>query len=297
MNHARPHAQATADLRDHEALGLDRPAERGVRRPRPHRRRPPDRGPAPPGTGRYNIPNVGLFLWRTEAVPLARSPLVEHADGRRFRFDPLGADAPLFGLPRTETEIAHLAEPLDVPLPLGRRWPGDHLDAYYGRGPHPPARAAGGRRGPGAVCRATSGSATSPTSRAAAAPGRTSRRRARSRSTPCSGRVFLGDARARRRAAARHVCLRPGRAGRRRRLAPVAPSSTPEPRRGRAGGEDLQPQLDRGGGGRHGRDRRQRPLRERSPSPPRRPPAGQPETEVRLVAAAGARPSLVLATR
>lgn len=60
--------------------------------------------------------------------------MIEHADRRRFRFDPLGADLPLFGLPRTEPSITHLAEPFDVPLPLGRRWLGDHCEDYYG--PH-----------------------------------------------------------------------------------------------------------------------------------------------------------------
>ena len=50
------------------------------------------------------------------------------ATGRRFRFDPLGADMPLFGDPSPEDDITHLAEPLDVPaaahrplVRLGRR--------------------------------------------------------------------------------------------------------------------------------------------------------------------------------
>ena len=134
MNHPRPHAQATVDVRDHERLSwvaqqdgaFDDLAHTGdVRRI----------DPARPGTrGRHNIPNVGLFLWRTEAVPVRRSPLVEHADGQRFRFDALGADAPMFGLPRSEPEITHLAEPADVPLPLGRRFLADHADGYYGPG-------------------------------------------------------------------------------------------------------------------------------------------------------------------
>lgn len=132
MNHPRLPAQATVDLRDHEALAwagqqnaaFDDLAHTGdVRR---------INAPHPSTPGRHNIPNVGLFLWRTEAVPVSRSPLVEHADAQRFRFDALGADAPLFGRPRTEEEITHLAEPVDVPLPLGRRFLADHVDAYYG---------------------------------------------------------------------------------------------------------------------------------------------------------------------
>ncbi|MFI0408214.1 hypothetical protein [Actinomadura sp. 3N508] len=87
------------------------------------------------GAGRYNIHNVGLFLWRQEAVELIRSPLVPAAGSRRrFRFHPLGIDQRLFGRPRTEEEITHLAEPFDVPLPLTRRFLKDHRDVYYGRG-------------------------------------------------------------------------------------------------------------------------------------------------------------------
>jgi hypothetical protein len=85
------------------------------------------------GTGRYNIHNVGLFLWRAAAVELTRVPLTaDPGSRRRFRFHPLGIDLHLFGEPRTETEITHLAEPLDVPLPLTRRWLKSNFDAYYG---------------------------------------------------------------------------------------------------------------------------------------------------------------------
>ena len=132
MNHPRPNARATVDMRNHEALAwmgqqdaaFDDFAHTGdVRRINAEQ---------PATRGRHNVMNVAIFLWRTEAVPVARSPLIEHADGRRFRFDALGADEPLFGLPRTEEEITHLAETFDVPLPLGRRFLADHVGAYYG---------------------------------------------------------------------------------------------------------------------------------------------------------------------
>jgi hypothetical protein len=132
MNHPRPLARATVDLRNHEALawvGQQNAAFDDLAHTADVRR---VGAPEPASRGRHNITNVGLFLWRTEAVPVARSPLIEHADAQRFRFDALGADTPLFGRPRTEEEITHLAEPFDVPLPLGRRYLGDHVDAYYG---------------------------------------------------------------------------------------------------------------------------------------------------------------------
>lgn len=140
MNHVRPHARATADLRAREALSWgtrmngafdDLAHTADVRR---------IGAPAARRAGRYGIPNVGVFLWRTEAVRLHGAPLTRHDTGdgpaarRRYRFDTLGCDAPLFGAGRTEEDITHLAGPADVPLPLDRRRLGDHLDAYYGDG-------------------------------------------------------------------------------------------------------------------------------------------------------------------
>lgn len=132
MNHIRPAATATPHLRDHATLGwvgtqggafdeLDRTADvRAID------------ATAPSRPGRYGIGELALFLWRTGAVPLERSPLVHHGEGRRFRFDPLGADTQLFSLPRAETDIVHLAEPRDVPQPLSRRWTAAHATAVYG---------------------------------------------------------------------------------------------------------------------------------------------------------------------
>ncbi|HZM83340.1 MAG TPA: hypothetical protein VFC19_47100 [Candidatus Limnocylindrales bacterium] len=85
------------------------------------------------GTGRYNIHNVGLFLWRANAIELTRVPLTpDGTSKRRFRFHPLGIDMRLFGRARTEEEITHLAEPMDVPLPLTRRFLSRHDKEYIG---------------------------------------------------------------------------------------------------------------------------------------------------------------------
>ena len=75
------------------------------------------------GRGRYNIPNVGIFLWRLGAHSLTLSPAVraDAADDRRYRFDPLNRDAPLFTTPKPEPDIAHISTPVNVPMPIGRR--------------------------------------------------------------------------------------------------------------------------------------------------------------------------------
>ena len=117
MNHLRLHAPATPDLRDTDALlkrggAFNRIAHTAeMRRPEPAK-------------GRFNIPNIGVFLWRLEALSLTRVALVADAgdaSGRRWRLNPLGADLALFRRPDTEASIDVLAQPVNVPEPLAVR--------------------------------------------------------------------------------------------------------------------------------------------------------------------------------
>lgn len=74
------------------------------------------------GRGRYNLPNLGLHLWRIASVEITRSQAAAiPSEPNYFRFDPWGHDAPLYNLPRTETEISSLAQEVNLPLPLRRR--------------------------------------------------------------------------------------------------------------------------------------------------------------------------------
>ena len=45
--------------------------------------------------GKYNIPNIGIFLWRLAACSLTRSPAFA-VDALRYTFSPLGHAAPLY---------------------------------------------------------------------------------------------------------------------------------------------------------------------------------------------------------
>jgi hypothetical protein len=113
MNHVRPHALATASVKSQRTMLPLGGAFETVAHTADVRT--PLRG------GRYNIPNIGLFLWRLQAFRLTALPLVADpgdSTGRRFRVSPLGADLRLFRLPRTEPDIDHLAEPVNVPDPL-----------------------------------------------------------------------------------------------------------------------------------------------------------------------------------
>ncbi len=81
--------------------------------------------------GRYNVPNIGLFLWRLDAWSLSRSPAVR-VDNRRYLFSPLGNNTQLVNYPMTERNISHIAEPINVPEPLSRRVLDANPEHYYG---------------------------------------------------------------------------------------------------------------------------------------------------------------------
>lgn len=127
MNHPRPHAAFTAALRRWEPLERRGTAFDGL----PHT---VDVRRIATGAGRYNLRNVGIFLWRLQAYQLEESVAVAAAPGDqlRFRFSPLGHDAPLFSRPEREERITELARPVNVPMPLSRRVLDAALDTYYG---------------------------------------------------------------------------------------------------------------------------------------------------------------------
>ncbi len=126
MKHVRPENASIAGLRDWEPLErLNTPFNAlphtvDVRRIESKR-------------GYFNIPNIGIFLWRLNAYPLTRSdafPVDKHC----FLFGPLGNNTQLFTIPKTEDEITHIAEPVNVPAPISRRILDRYLNDYYGKG-------------------------------------------------------------------------------------------------------------------------------------------------------------------
>lgn len=124
MNHLRPHSRYAPDLRQWEPLTRIGGAFDSVAHTVDVRR-------VENGRGRFNIPNVGLYLWRLNAYPHTRSPAVR-VDDRRYLISPLGQPLQLFTNPQTEDEITHLADPINVPDPIRRRVMADRLPLYYG---------------------------------------------------------------------------------------------------------------------------------------------------------------------
>ncbi len=133
MNHIRPRAIVTPDLRKWEPLERLNTAFETTAHTLDVRNISSQRG-------KYNIPNIGIFLFRLHAYPLTNSPAFQ-LDAHRFLFSPLGSNTPLFNRPETEKEIIHpstalgtsLATPRNVPLPISRRVLNESLAEFYGR--------------------------------------------------------------------------------------------------------------------------------------------------------------------
>ena len=141
VNHVRLGNVRTPDLRDAESLELVGGAFDPTARTAHVRS-------IAAGRGRYNIPNVGIFLWRLQSywldtpaasvqedAPMARAPVAHPvANDGRYLFQPAETNGPLFNRlpynPDASTAVLdHLVTEADVPGPLRRRPLYDELEA------------------------------------------------------------------------------------------------------------------------------------------------------------------------
>jgi hypothetical protein len=93
------------------------------------------------GRGRYNIHNIGIFLWSLNAYRLTNVPATSvDSSGRFFRFSALGADMALFNNPVSQgTDITAASQPVNLPDRLRRRVLCQDIQSgvatvYYGQG-------------------------------------------------------------------------------------------------------------------------------------------------------------------
>ena len=82
--------------------------------------------------GKYNIPNIGIWLWRLEPFHMENAPAFQ-LDSQRYLFDTLGRDTQLFTLPQPVNEETGRATPLNVPMPITRRMFYSNPRNYYGQ--------------------------------------------------------------------------------------------------------------------------------------------------------------------
>src|SRR5205807_7059184 len=84
--------------------------------------------------GRYNIPSVGVFVWRLRSYSVTRCPAdcAENVGPHCFTFSVLGQDAPLFTRRRSRTEPTDVPGELGVPGPIRRLAFAEHPNRFYG---------------------------------------------------------------------------------------------------------------------------------------------------------------------
>jgi hypothetical protein len=127
VNHVRLDRGRTADLRRGDLLdntggpfdGLAHVAE--IARAGSARR-----------AGRYDLPDLGLFVWRLGCYSITQAPAFCWDQSRhQYSFSILGNDAPLLTSPPDPGRLTEPAE-VDVPAWIRRRWFEANLDDYYG---------------------------------------------------------------------------------------------------------------------------------------------------------------------
>jgi hypothetical protein len=131
IDHLHLHRHRITDLRQMDALDLlDGPFDSiahtvDVRRIDSNRTR-----------GRYNIPSVGVFLWRLQSYSVTRMTAycVEQTGPQCYNFSVLGQDAPLFVRPQPEPDPTHIADEMNLPVPVRRRAFEEHPENFYGVG-------------------------------------------------------------------------------------------------------------------------------------------------------------------
>lgn len=131
IDHLHLHRHRLADLRNVEALELlngpfDETAHSvDVRRINSART-----------VGRYNIPSVGVFVWRLNSYTVTRTAAycVEDVGPQCFSFSVLGQDVPLFVHPQPEVSPTHIAQELNLPVRIRRSALERRIDDFYGLG-------------------------------------------------------------------------------------------------------------------------------------------------------------------
>lgn len=111
MNHLRPFNRTFTDLRFPTLALINTPFDTVPRTV--------DVRNIASGAGRYNIPNVGIWLWRIRSYPITNAEAFR-VDGQRWKFDPLGRDVQLYNRRDDRVPLDDFAQPVNVPAPITR---------------------------------------------------------------------------------------------------------------------------------------------------------------------------------
>jgi hypothetical protein len=130
LNHLHPERARTVDLRAGDALDRINNAFDELSHTIDVRRLASERQP-----GRYNIPVVGLFVWRLNAYSSTKSPAFYFDRAKnQCTFSILGNNTQLYTSPMAEPAFTHIADEMNVPAPIRRRAFEERMLDYYGPG-------------------------------------------------------------------------------------------------------------------------------------------------------------------
>ena len=84
--------------------------------------------------GCYNIPNIGVFIWRLKAYSVTHTPAycLEEVRSNCYTFSITGNDTPLYTRPEPDADPNHFALDLNLPIPIRRRLFKSQIHHYYG---------------------------------------------------------------------------------------------------------------------------------------------------------------------
>lgn len=85
--------------------------------------------------GRYNLPSVGVFVWRLNTYSVTETPAycLESKAPNCFTFSILGNDSSLYLRPEPESDPMHIAEEINLPVQIRRRFFEEHEARIYGQ--------------------------------------------------------------------------------------------------------------------------------------------------------------------
>lgn len=83
--------------------------------------------------GKYNIQNIGIFLWRIASHSVTKG-IAYKVDNNRFKFNSTGKDTTLYNNPLPEVDISYTAASENVPMPIDRISFYNNISKFYGKG-------------------------------------------------------------------------------------------------------------------------------------------------------------------
>jgi hypothetical protein len=118
LKHLRPLQGGTADLRDGNALDVVGSAFDSLAHTVDVRRIASNHLP-----GRYNIPGVGVFVWRLKSYSVTHTSAhgLDELGPHVYTFSSIGHNTQLYNRPQAESEPTHIAGELNLPVPIRRR--------------------------------------------------------------------------------------------------------------------------------------------------------------------------------